>query len=121
VGQTIKHVHVCLIAFLEANMRIYLDDARDTPYGWSRTFTVADTIEALKTRQVEELSLDNDLGEGQPEGYKVLDFLEQEVYNDPIFPLPKIIIHSSNASRVEYMFRALRNIKKIRQEQIGGK
>ena len=101
-------------------MKLYMDDARETPMGWDRTYTVAETIAALKTRTVTHLSLDNDLGEDQPEGYKVVDWLEETVYNDMTFPLPEVTVHSSNASRVEYMQRALRSIERIRQQQVGG-
>ncbi len=101
-------------------MKVYMDDERHTPDGWERTFTVAQTIALLETRKVTHLSLDNDLGWGQDEGYKVMDWLEETVYNDKTFPLPEVTIHSSNASRVEYMQRALRNIERIRQQQVGG-
>jgi len=40
-------------------MKVYLDDERNTPEGWVRTYTVEETIEHLKTRAVAELSLDN--------------------------------------------------------------
>lgn len=99
-------------------MRIYMDDLRPTPVGWDRTYTVEETIELLKTRKVLELSLDNDLGEGLKEGYHVLDWLEEAVYNDKTFPIPDIAVHSSNASRVEYMRRAIYNIVRIRQQQM---
>jgi hypothetical protein len=101
-------------------MRIYMDDARNTPHGWTRTYTVEETITMLESRMVTFLSLDNDLGEGQAEGYKVLDWLEEQVYTDMTFPIPEITIHSSNAARVEYMQRALRSIERIRQQQEGG-
>ncbi len=101
-------------------MRIYMDDVRTTPHGWERTYTVEETIIALESRMVTHLSLDNDLGEGLAEGYKVLDWLEEQVHGDHTFPIPEITIHSSNASRVEYMQRALRSIERIRQEQEGG-
>ena len=100
--------------------KVYMDDARETPRGWHRTYTVAETIELLRTRTVTHLSLDNDLGDGQPEGYKVLDWLEETIYNDRTFPMPTVSVHSSNASRVEYMNRALKSIENIRQQQIGG-
>lgn len=99
-------------------MKIFLDDLRPTPEGYTRTYTVEQTIELLKTQFVEELSLDNDLGEGLQEGYAVLDWLEEKIYNDVSFTLPQIYVHSSNASRVEYMNRAIKNIKKIRNHQM---
>lgn len=104
----------------ELEMKIYMDDARETPPGWHRTYTVAETIEQLLTRKVTHLSLDNDLGENEPEGYKVVDWLEETIFNDSTFPMPEVTVHSSNASRVDYMHRALLAIKRIRQQQIGG-
>jgi hypothetical protein len=101
-------------------MRIYMDDERQTPGGWARTYTVAATIQLLETREVTHLSLDNDLGDGEPEGYKVLDWLEETVYNDSTFPMPEVYIHSANSTRVEHMQRTLSSIERIRQQQIGG-
>jgi hypothetical protein len=101
-------------------IKVYLDDERATPVGWYRTFTVEQTIEKLESRQVTYLSLDNDLGIGFQEGHKVLDWLEEQVYNDMTFPIPIITIHSANATRVQYMMRAAQKIEHIRQQQIGG-
>ena len=101
-------------------MKVYMDDLRETPIGWHRTYTVEETISLLETRQVTHLSLDNDLGEGLQEGYKVLDWLEETVYNDMTFSIPVVTIHSANATRVEYMKRTLTHIEHIRQQQIGG-
>lgn len=81
-------------------INIFLDDLRETPCGFERTYNVADTIKYLVEYQnkVDILSLDNDLGEHQEEGYKVLDWLEEEVFkNGNIKFLPKTIrIHSAN-------------------------
>jgi hypothetical protein len=101
-------------------MKIYMDDERKTPEGWARTYTVPETIQALETRAVTHLSLDNDLGENQPEGHKVLDWLEETIYNDVTFPMPEVSIHSANPIRVEHMKRALSSIERIRQQQTGG-
>lgn len=80
---------------------IYLDDCRQTPSIFDiRTYTVEETIDQLKANKgnVEFLSLDNDLGEGLKEGYKVLDWLEEEHYVNN-FPLPKtILVHSANSA-----------------------
>lgn len=101
-------------------IKVYLDDERITPAGWLRTFTVEETIAALMARDVSHLSLDNDLGEGLQEGYKVLDWLEEAVYFDKSFPVPIITIHSANEGRKPYMLAAARKIEHIRQQQIGG-
>jgi DNA-binding NtrC family response regulator len=103
-------------------MKLYLDDARLTPEGWERTYTVEETKTALLTRLVTHLSLDNDLGDLDlaTEGYQILDWLEEVVYNDPTFPVPIITIHSSNASRVQSMRKVANKLELIRQQQIGG-
>ena len=101
-------------------MKIYLDDERVTPDGWHRTYTVRDTIALLETRTVIELSLDNDLGNNKPQGFTVLDWLEQMVYDDSTFPIPIVTIHSANPVRVKHMQRTMEAIYIIRQQQIGG-
>ena len=104
-------------------MKIYMDDARDTPPGWTRTYTIEETIEILKTRQVEFLSLDNDLGSEDPktEGWHVLDWIEEQVFHDNSFPIPKMTVHSSNAGRAPSMRKIIEKLEIIRQEQIGGR
>jgi hypothetical protein len=66
-------------------VKVFLDDARQEPDGWTRTYTARETIELLKTGEVTHLSLDHDLGvrpEGADDtGYAVLAFLEQEIGN----------------------------------------
>lgn len=42
-------------------MKIFLDDERETPETWIRTYTAEQTIEYLKTGLVTQLSLDHDL------------------------------------------------------------
>lgn len=103
-----------------AEFMVYMDDERVTPEGWTRTYTVEETIALLETRTVTHLSLDNDLGEGLQEGYNVVNWLEEAVYFDMTFPIPEVTVHSANASRVQYMQRALATINRIRQQQIGG-
>lgn len=92
--------------------KVYLDDERAAPEGWQRSLSVKDTIQHLMTGKVTHLSLDNDLGSLDPltEGYNVLLWLEETIYNDRTFPMPEITIHSANAARVEYMKRALQSI-----------
>lgn len=83
-------------------MKIFLDDIRETPEGWARVFTVEELWASYTPclaygGVVEVVSLDNDLGEGIPEGHTFLDELEEKVFNDPSYPIPKEIrIHSAN-------------------------
>ncbi|MBR4907624.1 MAG: hypothetical protein IKZ43_01225 [Acidaminococcaceae bacterium] len=91
------------------SISLFLDDKRPTPKGFERTYTVQETIELIqdchvKNIEIEVLSLDNDLGEGEAEGYTVLDWLEEQFYEDDTFQLPnKIIVHSDNAAARERM------------------
>lgn len=100
-------------------MKVYLDDERSTPDGWTRTFTPKETIELLKTRKVTELSLDHDLGddEGIGTGYDVLLWLEEEMYNDYSFPAPNIMVHSANPAARLRMNQAVLSILRNRQAQ----
>lgn len=103
-------------------MKLYMDDERPTPEGWVRTFTVDQTKAVLETRKVTHLSLDNDLGSLDPktEGYNVLNWLEEMVYNDASFPIPIITIHSANAGRTPMMRMVAAKLELIRQQQVGG-
>ncbi|WP_336511202.1 cyclic-phosphate processing receiver domain-containing protein, partial [Vibrio anguillarum] len=44
-------------------MKVYLDDERDTPEGWVRSYWPEEVIELLKSGNVTEISLDHDLGD----------------------------------------------------------
>ena len=62
-------------------MKLWLDDIRPAPEGWTWHFHVDSMIEDIEWLMkhgysIEMISLDNDLGELEKEGYKVLDWLE---------------------------------------------
>ena len=103
-------------------MKVFMDDARETPEGWVRTYNVEETKNLLSTRLVTHLSLDNDLGslDHTTEGYNVLNWLEEVVFDDPTFPIPEMQVHSSNASRAQSMRQTIRKLENIRQQQVGG-
>jgi hypothetical protein len=99
-------------------MRIYLDDQRPTPEGWVRTFTVQETIDLLQKHgdEVTHVSLDNDLGEGQPEGYKVVDWIEWQVATAGYRP-PAMQIHSANVTRAAMMKAGIWQIMKMMEQR----
>jgi hypothetical protein len=77
-------------------MKVYLDDERPTPPGWTRAYTGHEAIALLSTGQVTIISLDHDLG--LPEagtGYDVCLWLEEQVILNGFTP-PEIKIHSAN-------------------------
>lgn len=102
-------------------MKIYLDDIRDTPKGWTRTYTVEETIKYLKTGKVTELSLDHDLGQTDPlhTGYDVLLYIENQLHliNDDWFVPEVIFLHTANPIGEARMKACLESIYK-KQDQI---
>lgn len=96
-------------------MKIFLDDQRETPAGWQRTYTVKDTIMLLQAGVVETVSLDHDLGEGQEDGYEVLRWIEEKAYFYPDWKIPEIFIHSDNGPGRDRMRSALLSINRIKQ------
>jgi hypothetical protein len=82
-------------------VRVWLDDVRDSPDGWVHVKTPEQAIELLRLGEVEEISLDHDLGLATPDsertGYDVLAWLEQVVATNAWeHRLPVIRIHSAN-------------------------
>ena len=93
-------------------MKLWIDDLRPAPEGYRQVYTVEEAIyeimryereqdwamreyilghknyeqteEYYNTFTITEISCDNDLGEGTPEGYKLLEWLEATGYNVPI-------------------------------------
>lgn len=100
-------------------MRIFLDDMRDTPPNWVRTYTAEKTIEFLKNNnsgeRIRSLSLDNDLGEGLAEGYHVARFIEENAFllketgnSELLYAIPlNVIIHTANSEARKEMQIAL--------------
>ena len=93
-------------------MKVYLDDERNSPKGWIRTFWPDDMIELLKYGKVTHISLDHDLGDDRKgTGYDVILWIEEQVINHDFIP-PEINVHSANSSAREKMENGIRNIKK---------
>lgn len=94
-------------------MKIYLDDERDTPAGWFRTYWPDEVIELLKTGTVTEISLDHDLGDDEKgTGYDVILWIEEAVALRGFQP-PKIKVHSANSSAREKMEAGVRSIMRL--------
>lgn len=99
-------------------MKVYLDDARQTPEGWIRVYWPEEAIELLATGKVEEISLDHDLGDDERgTGYDVVLWIEEVVIMHDFIP-PKITVHSANSSArikmeagIENIYRNIRTMK----------
>lgn len=94
-------------------LKVYLDDERETPEGWVRVFWPEEAIKLLKTGEVTEISLDHDLGDDDHgTGYDVVLWIEEAVFTRGFIP-PKMKVHSANSSAREKMELGIKNIEKI--------
>src|SRR5690606_7928068 len=86
-------------------------DRRTPPDGWVPCLWPEEVIQLLETKKVTHLSLDHDLGDDEHgTGYDVLTWLEETMFFDPEFPMPKVSIHSDNALAVIRMKSCLDGI-----------
>ena len=99
-------------------MRVYLDDLRTPP---SKDFSlVKDAKSAIDLitdcwEQIEEISLDHDLGDEAKvgSGYQVVCEMEDFVYNTRPAHLPYIHVHSANPIGRKRMEYGIKNIERM--------
>jgi hypothetical protein len=92
-------------------MRVYLDDERVTPDGWIRVYWPEEAIALLEAGQVEEISLDHDLGDDEHgTGYDVVLWIEEAVALRGFKP-PRMFVHSANSSAKEKMLSGIQAIQ----------
>jgi len=104
-------------------MKIWLDDIRSAPEGWVHVRTAEEAIDLLgRTPDVEEISLDHDLGEPLDEfgsGQGVVNTLERwQAYGEDKFVPKKISIHSANPVGRKNMQAAIDSIERMRNDQV---
>lgn len=93
-------------------MKLYLDDLRKCPVGWTLAQTADEAIELLKTGKVEEASLDHDLAEEHysgdfskgKTGYDVVCWMEA----NNVWPSNGTHVHSLNPVGREKMYAVIR-------------
>ena len=99
-------------------MKVFLDDKRDTPDGWVMVYWPAEAIGLLITGNVEEISLDHDLGDAdnalnehraEITGDDVIRWIAGKVILEGFVP-PTIYIHSDNASAKQKMLIGIESI-----------
>ncbi len=77
-------------------MKVYLDDERPTPDGWTRVYWPDEAIALLQGGSVSEISLDHDLGDDtRGTGCDVVSWIERAVACDGFQP-PIIHVHTAN-------------------------
>jgi hypothetical protein len=80
-----------LIEVFRSMINVFLDDERPCPKNFRLARSVKECIRLLKTKKVKILSLDYDLGFGQPNGMELVQYMvAHNLY------ARKIIIHSAN-------------------------
>jgi Cyclic-phosphate processing Receiver domain len=99
-------------------MRVWLDDLREAPDGWVHVKTPEEAIELLRSGDVDEISLDHDLGLATPEvertGYDVLVWLEEAVARGTWEHIvPVIHVHSANPVGWRRMEQAIASIHRL--------
>lgn len=79
-------------------MRVFLDDERVPPAGWTLVRWPDEAIALLERGGVEEISLDHDLGDDRRgTGYDVVLWIERAVAERGFDP-PVVRVHSANSS-----------------------
>ena len=102
----------------EISLKIFLDDLRPAPEGWTPAYTASEAIALLADGQVEAISLDHDLGEPEAEvgnGYDVAVWLEEKAANGEWALVPEhIVVHSANPVGIGKMKAAIQSIAGMR-------
>jgi hypothetical protein len=94
-------------------MKVYLDDERNTPEGWTRVYWPDEAISLLEAGGVTEISLDHDLGDDERgTGYDVVLWLEEAVALRDFNP-PMISVHSANSSARQKMEAGIAAIHRL--------
>lgn len=94
-------------------IRVYLDDERIAPSGWIQVRWPEEAIALLEAGDVEELSLDHDLGDDEHgTGYDVLVWIEEAVALRSFKP-PRIHVHSANPAARVRMEAAIAAIQRL--------
>jgi hypothetical protein len=95
-------------------MKLWLDDIRPAPDGWTWAKTAPDAIAALNAGDVAEISMDHDLGEepGVGTGYNVACWIEEAVATGAFVP-PVMAVHSRNSVGAANISRAIASINRL--------
>ena len=80
-------------------MRLWVDDLRPAPPGWVHARTIEEAQGWLLTGQVEEASLDHDLGFEQPDGSALVRWMARTGR----WPKNRPVVHSMNPVGRAYM------------------
>jgi len=95
------------------DMKLFLDDKRKCPPGYTLCRWPEDVIQLLKTEKVSEVSLDHDLGDDvHGTGNDVILWIEEQVATSDFIP-PIIKVHSDNPPGVRKMTAGINAILRL--------
>jgi hypothetical protein len=88
-----------------SSIRLWVDDCRPAPAGWTHAFTVAEAITILRTGRVTHCSLDYHLT-GDEKGHEVATFIKEEAYAGR---LPRLAwaVHTADPRGAEHLRQIL--------------
>ena len=95
-------------------IKVWLDDERKAPSGWTHIKTTEELIEFYKKNHenIIEMSLDHDLGEGIKTGYDFMVWLEERAFNGTYKRIPPIKVHSANPVGKKRMLQSLKSMER---------
>lgn len=99
-------------------MKVFLDDERPTPAGWTAARWPDEVIALLETGQVTDVSLDHDLGDdARGTGYDVIVWIEEVVAIRGFVP-PRIFVHSANPTARQRMALGIAAIERLARRNL---
>lgn len=100
------------------NLKVFLDDERPVPDGWTLARWPEDAIAFLQTGLVTHLSLDHDLGDDEHgTGNDVVLWVEEAVATTG-FISPVMTVHSANASARLKMQAGIESIGRMARQSL---
>lgn len=98
-------------------MKLWLDDLRPAPEGWEHCVSAWKALELVLRmgEEIDEWSLDHDLGEGVPTGNEFLRMIELMLALGMEIHVPEVVhVHSANPPGAKAMNQALVSIEQLR-------
>ena len=101
-------------------MRIFIDDLREAPEGYDLARNFGEFQELIKQAKekgepIESISFDNDLGEGEKEGYEIMKWLA-EAHPEYMAGETELKVHSANPKARENMEAYIEFCREHREE-----
>ena len=93
----------------ETDIKIYLDDEREAPNGYVRTYSVNETKKLIEESEsnnigITEINVDHDLGDYSNDGGDAIKLLDWLIERDTLYP---ITIHTMNVVGMANMQRMI--------------